>query len=77
MPKVFSASERVAALQQLPHWQSARNGEAITRTFTFGDFNEAFGFMARAALVDGRAAAALDRLVAVSQAAKADELAGP
>ena len=28
----------------------SRDGDAITRTFTFADFSEAFGFMARAAL---------------------------
>ena len=32
-------------------WAEAPGREAIARTFTFKDFNEAFGFMARAALV--------------------------
>jgi 4a-hydroxytetrahydrobiopterin dehydratase len=51
MPKVLSEAERGDALRHLPHWRSAGNGEGITRTFAFRDFNEAFGFMARVALV--------------------------
>ncbi|MBN8994173.1 MAG: 4a-hydroxytetrahydrobiopterin dehydratase [Rhizobiales bacterium] len=51
MPKVLGEAERGDALRRLPKWQSTRNGEAIARSFTFRDFNEAFGFMARAALV--------------------------
>lgn len=41
-----------AALAELPHWQRADDPrEAISRTFVFGDFNAAFGFMARVALL--------------------------
>ena len=43
--------ERAAALKELPAWREAKDGKAITRTYTFADFNEAFGFMTRAALV--------------------------
>src|ERR1700692_4897752 len=32
-------------------WTDTPGREAIARTFTFKDFNEAFGFMSRAALV--------------------------
>ncbi len=32
-------------------WQSARDGKAITRTFQFADFSEAWGFMNRVALI--------------------------
>ena len=32
-------------------WTEAAGREAIARTFTFKDFNEAFGFMSRVALV--------------------------
>ncbi len=39
-----------AALADLPLWSAAPDGDAITRTFTFKDFNEAFGWMTRAAL---------------------------
>lgn len=41
-----------AALAQLPAWSKAEGErEAIVRTFRFADFNTAFGFMARAALL--------------------------
>lgn len=46
--------ERKEALARLPGWRMAEGRDAITRTFTFADFNEAFGFMARAALVAER-----------------------
>lgn len=51
MQKVLTAPEREAALKRLSGWKAAKKGAAITRTFTFEDFNQAFGFMARAALV--------------------------
>jgi 4a-hydroxytetrahydrobiopterin dehydratase len=38
-----------SGLARLPGWR--RDGEAITRRFEFADFVEAFGFMARAALL--------------------------
>ena len=40
-----------AALSALPGWQTAPGRSAITRTYVFADFNAAFGFMARVALV--------------------------
>jgi 4a-hydroxytetrahydrobiopterin dehydratase len=49
MPKKLSADDRAAAVKRLKGWQA--KGEAIEKAFTFADFNEAFGFMARAALV--------------------------
>jgi 4a-hydroxytetrahydrobiopterin dehydratase len=40
------------ALEQLPRWTAASGGrDAICRSYKFGDFNAAFGFMARAALM--------------------------
>jgi 4a-hydroxytetrahydrobiopterin dehydratase len=39
-----------AALQQLPAWSRIDGRDAIQRTFTFKDFNAAFGFMTRVAL---------------------------
>ena len=39
------------ALSQLPDWSAAQDRDAIVRTFTFADFNEAFGFMTRVALM--------------------------
>ena len=38
-------------LKALPGWELMRGGDAIARTFEFADFNEAFGFMTRVALV--------------------------
>ena len=40
-----------AALAQLPQWRAAPGDrDAIVRSFRFGDFNAAFGFMTRVAL---------------------------
>ena len=43
--------ERTAALAALPEWSLRADGLAIERTFLFKDFSEAFGVMARAALL--------------------------
>lgn len=51
MAERLSAEARQAALAELAGWKEAAGREAIARTFVFKDFNEAFGFMARAALV--------------------------
>ena len=50
MPKL-DANARAAALRDLPEWRGVEGREAIARTFRFRDFNEAFAFMARAALL--------------------------
>ncbi len=42
---------RKDALAELTDWHEVQGRDAIARTFVFTDFNEAFGFMARAALV--------------------------
>jgi 4a-hydroxytetrahydrobiopterin dehydratase len=47
----MSAEARRSALKDLRGWSEAKGREAIERTFVFRDFNEAFGFMCRAALV--------------------------
>lgn len=47
----LSADDVATWLDALPGWSLARGGEAIVRTFTFADFNEAFGFMTRVALL--------------------------
>jgi 4a-hydroxytetrahydrobiopterin dehydratase len=39
---------------RLPQWRLVEGRDAIARTFTFKDFNAAFGFMTRAALVAER-----------------------
>ena len=51
MVERLSAEARHAALQELAGWTEVKGREAIARTFTFKDFNEAFGFMSRVALV--------------------------
>jgi len=39
------------ALKRLPDWELAREREAIRRRFTFVDFDAAFAFVTRAALM--------------------------
>jgi 4a-hydroxytetrahydrobiopterin dehydratase len=51
MAERLSAEARKQALKGLPGWVEVAGREAIGRTFTFQDFNQAFGFMARVALV--------------------------
>lgn len=51
MATPLGSEARAAALARLPAWRAADGRDAITRTFTFADFNQAFGFMARVALV--------------------------
>jgi 4a-hydroxytetrahydrobiopterin dehydratase len=46
----LTETERDAALARLPGWALREDGLAITRTFRFTDFAEAFGFMARVAI---------------------------
>lgn len=53
-PARLSPDERAAALATLPGWALVEGREAIARTFRFKDFSEAWGFMARAALVAER-----------------------
>ena len=51
MAEKLSGNARAAALAQLEGWSEVQGRDAIRKKFTFKDFNEAFGFMARAALV--------------------------
>lgn len=51
----LTPTERDAALGSLPLWTLAEDGLAITRTIRFADFAEAFGFMARVAIVAEKA----------------------
>jgi len=51
MPEKLTANARKAALARLHGWSEVKGRDAISRTFTFQDFNAAFGFMTRAALV--------------------------
>ena len=51
MAQKLAAESRKAALARLSGWSEASGRDAISKTFTFKNFNEAFGFMTRAALV--------------------------
>ena len=51
MAQKLTAEARKAALGKLSQWSEVSGRDAITRKFVFKDFNEAFGFMTRAALV--------------------------
>jgi 4a-hydroxytetrahydrobiopterin dehydratase len=50
MAERLSAEARKSALKGLSGWTETTGREAIERIFVFKDFNEAFGFMSRAAL---------------------------
>jgi 4a-hydroxytetrahydrobiopterin dehydratase len=47
----FNSETRVQALARVSAWTLVEGRDAISRSFKFADFNAAFGFMARAALV--------------------------
>jgi 4a-hydroxytetrahydrobiopterin dehydratase len=51
MAAKLSADARKAALGKLKGWSDVNGRDAIAKKFEFKDFNQAFGFMARAALV--------------------------
>ena len=51
MAERLSAEKRTLALSKLPGWRDVAGRDAISRRYVFADFSEAFGFMARAALV--------------------------
>ena len=50
MAQKLNAEARKAALAKLSGWAEVSGRDAITKKFTFKDFNQAFGFMTRAAL---------------------------
>ena len=51
MAQKLSADARKSALGKLKGWSEVSGRDAISKKFVFADFNEAFGFMTRAALV--------------------------
>lgn len=51
----LSEAERADALDGLPDWDYDDARDAISRSFVFADFNEAFGFMTRVALMAEKA----------------------
>ena len=50
MPAKLTGDARNAALARLAGWSEVAGRDAITKKFVFKDFNQAFGFMTRAAL---------------------------
>jgi 4a-hydroxytetrahydrobiopterin dehydratase len=51
MAQKLAGEARKNALARLKGWSEVAGRDAITRKFVFADFNQAFGFMTRAALV--------------------------
>ena len=51
MAQKLSGEARSRALARLKGWSEVKGRDAISKKFVFADFNEAFGFMARVALV--------------------------
>jgi 4a-hydroxytetrahydrobiopterin dehydratase len=51
MAQKLTGQARKDALGKLNGWNEVSGRDAITKKFVFKDFNQAFGFMARAALV--------------------------
>ena len=51
MAQKLDQAARQDMAARLPGWQLVDGRDAIQKTFKFKDFSEAFGFMARAALV--------------------------
>jgi 4a-hydroxytetrahydrobiopterin dehydratase len=51
MAQKLSGEPRKAALSRLKGWSEVGGRDAISKKFVFADFNQAFGFMTRAALV--------------------------
>jgi len=50
MPKL-TAEERPTKLKEISGWKLVEGRDAIQKSFIFKNFNEAFGFMTRVALV--------------------------
>jgi 4a-hydroxytetrahydrobiopterin dehydratase len=50
MAKKLSPEARAKALKDLSGWSDVPGRDAITKSFKFKSFNEAFGFMSRVAL---------------------------
>lgn len=51
MAKKLEPAVRAKALAGLDGWRDVEGRDAITRQFQFTDFNQAFGFMTRVALL--------------------------
>ena len=51
MAQKLSGEARKQALARLSGWSDVGGRDAISKKFVFADFNQAFGFMTRAALI--------------------------
>ena len=51
MAQKLTGEARKSALAKLSGWNEVSGRDAITKKFVFKDFNAAFGFMTRAALI--------------------------
>ena len=51
MTSTLDPAARAAALAKLSHWADVPGRDAIQRKFVFVNFNQAFGFMSRVALI--------------------------
>jgi 4a-hydroxytetrahydrobiopterin dehydratase len=51
MAQKLAGAARSSAFARLKGWSEVKDRDAISKKFSFADFNEAFGFMTRAALV--------------------------
>ena len=50
MVEKLSGEERATFFRDHPEWSEAQGKDGATRTFRFGDFAEAFGWMTRVAI---------------------------
>lgn len=50
MAEKLQGPARAKALSDLDGWSEVDGRDAISKTYTFGNFNEAFGFMSRVAM---------------------------
>jgi 4a-hydroxytetrahydrobiopterin dehydratase len=55
MIEKLTDEERALALADLPLWSAVADPDGISRRFTFADFNAAFGFMTRVAILAEKA----------------------
>lgn len=55
MVEQLNEEQRAAALDRLGEWDYDEARDALTRSFVFGDFSEAFAFMTRVALLAEKA----------------------
>lgn len=51
MVETLDVAARAALASNLPHWRMVEGRDALARSFRFKDFSEAWGFMARVALL--------------------------